>query len=180
MASVDHAGDAPAEFRLGHDDFEGVGGGAEDAAHLRHLLQRVQDVDRVAVLQEHEERVSRADRDGVAGGQLDETVVVAGAAHEARTRGLAERDTEPEVRAHSDQGLVHVLDGLDEVGLSDDHVHVVGFVDRHDLQIHDGLLGCLSVCPASARRTTTERAFDFGDPRTTVGRAGLEPATNGL
>ncbi|CDZ91925.1 hypothetical protein RHRU231_90010 [Rhodococcus ruber] len=140
--SVDHPGDAPTEIGLGDDDLDRVGRGAEDAADLRYLLQRVQEVHRVPVLDEHEERVTRAHRQGVAPGQLDEPVVVAGEAHEARPGRLAERHAEPQVRTHPGQCFVQILDGLDEVGLPDDDVHVVGLVDRHDVQLHDRLLGC--------------------------------------
>src|SRR5215469_1140053 len=37
------------------------------------------------------------------------------------------------MRAHAREGLVQVLDGLDEMRLPDDDVHVVGLVQGHDL-----------------------------------------------
>src|SRR5262245_6631453 len=56
---VHHARDAPAWLSLGQDDPGGVGRGAEDAAHFRHQLQRVQHVQGVkAVAQEGDFDVS--------------------------------------------------------------------------------------------------------------------------
>ena len=72
-----------------------------------------------------------SDGEHVTGGQLDQFVVVSGTSHQARARGLTEGETEPEMRRGSDQDLVKVLDGLDEVRLPQDEVQVVRLVDRH-------------------------------------------------
>jgi hypothetical protein len=44
------------------------------------------------------------------------------------------------MRADPSEGLVDVFDGLDEVGLTDDDVHVLGLVDGHCVQFHERLL----------------------------------------
>jgi hypothetical protein len=75
--------------------------------------------------------VTGSDGERVAGGQLDQLVVVSGTPHEARAGGFAEREPEPQMRRGSGQGLVEVFDGLDEVRLPQDEVQVVGLVDRH-------------------------------------------------
>jgi hypothetical protein len=65
---------------LGHlreHDLDRVRGRTVDAADLRHLLDLVQDVHRVALAEEDDERVARRDRQSVADGELDELLVVA-------------------------------------------------------------------------------------------------------
>src|SRR5579871_4914998 len=56
------------------------------------------------------------------------------------------------MRARSGEGLMKILDRFDEVGLTDDHVHVVGLFDGHHAQFHrsssfaGGRLSACSVC----------------------------------
>jgi hypothetical protein len=61
-----------------------------------------------------------------------------------RTRAgrLAEGDAELHVRGDGDDGLVEVLDRLDEMGLAEDEVHVLRLVDGDGLDVHGALLSC--------------------------------------
>src|SRR5262245_41087558 len=72
--AVHDAEDRAPLLRLCHDHLHGVGGGAEDAAHLGHRLHRVQDVDGEALAEEDEEAVAGADGDGVVDREPDELV----------------------------------------------------------------------------------------------------------
>ncbi len=125
-------------------------------ADLGDGANRVEDVEREPVPEHDDEGVAGPDRRGVAGGQLDELGVVAGAAHEPRTRRLAERDAEPQRRADPHQRLVEVLDGLDEVRLPDEDVDALGQLDGHDLpgqaQRH---VGHAPTAPAGRHRSVT-------------------------
>ena len=56
---------APSLFGLGHHHLDGVGRGAEDGAHLRHVLDAAEHVDGVAVAHHDHEDVTRRDRRGV-------------------------------------------------------------------------------------------------------------------
>ena len=76
-ATVDHAEDGPSLAGLGHDHLDRVGGGTEDAADLGHLLHLVEYVHREPLPQKYQERVARSDGEHVAGGQLDELVIIA-------------------------------------------------------------------------------------------------------
>ena len=127
---------------------------AEDRAQLRHPLERVQDVDWEAVAEEHDERVPCTDRLRVPHRELDEGVVVAGTPDEARPRRLTEGDPEAQDRARAGKGLVEVLHGLDEVGLPNDDVQVVGLVDKDGGQLHVQIL---------AARIATLRRRRVGD-----------------
>ena len=114
-----------------------VGGCAVDAAHLRHLLDLVQDVHRVALTQEDDERVARSDRQGVANGELDELLVVARTPDKPGARRLAEGEPEAQVRGAAGESLIQVLDRLDEVRLAEDQVELLGLLDpdRDQLQL---------------------------------------------
>src|SRR6516165_8590489 len=142
--AVNHADNAAAEFGLGDDDLNRVGGGAEDTAHLWDLLDAVEDVDRVAIVDEHDEGVSGCDRLHAADGEVDEVGIVTGPADEARTGGLGEGNAESQVGAGADQRFVEVLHRLDEMCLADDHIHAVWLVDRHRGDVH----GRLTLRPA--------------------------------
>ena len=94
---VDHADDAATELAASDDELDRVGGGAEDAAHLGDVFDRVEDVHGVAVLEKHEEGVTRCHGKGVLGRQIDEAFIVAGPAYEAGAGRLAERHTEAQL-----------------------------------------------------------------------------------
>ena len=106
-----------------------------------HESTLIEHVDREPLAQEHDERVPGADLERVAGGQLDQLRIVSRAAHQPRARGLAEGDSEPQPRHSSDERLVQILDGLDEVRLPEDQVQILWIVDADDLQLE--LLGAL-------------------------------------
>ena len=119
-------------------------------------LRRVQDVDREAVAEEHHERVPCTDRLRVPHRELDEGVVVAGTPDEARPRRLTERHPEAQDRAGADKGLVEVLHGLDEVGLPNEDVQVVGLLNKDGLQLHVQILPARTA-PLPRRRPETKR-----------------------
>ena len=119
-------------------------------------LRRVQDVDREAVAEEHHERVPCTDRLGVPQRELDEGVVVAGTPDEARPRRLTERHPEAQDRAGADKGLVEVLNGLDEVGLPNEDVQVVGLLNKDSRQLHVQILPARTA-PLHRRRPETEQ-----------------------
>lgn len=75
--------------------------GVADPAHLRYLLELVEDVDRVALAQEDEERMAGAERERVPHGEVDKLGIVPRTSHEAWARRLAERDPEAQVRRTS-------------------------------------------------------------------------------
>src|SRR3989440_11050048 len=135
-ATVDHADDAATLVGFGDEDLDRVGGGAVDPADLRDLLHLVEDVHRVSLPQEHDEGVARPDSQGVAGGEVDELVVVAGLADQPGSGRLAEGDAEAEVGRGSHQRLVEILDRLDEVGLPEDEVEVLGLFDPNRRELH--------------------------------------------
>ena len=131
--------DASSELGLRHDDLDRVGGGAEDATHLWNLLKRVEYVHRVAVLEKHEERVARTHSKGVR------------VAKSTRRSSLPERRTRqgPDASQNATPkrrwGLSRRAPRgrprrLDEMGLADDDVHVIGLVDRHNVELHELLL----------------------------------------
>src|SRR5688500_18700734 len=65
--AIDHPDDAASEVAASDDELDRVGGGAEDATHLGNALQRVEDVHGVAILEKHEEGVTRSHSKGVLG-----------------------------------------------------------------------------------------------------------------
>src|SRR5207249_3763163 len=127
--AVDDAEDAAPGCRLRDDHLHRVGGRAVDAADLRERTDRGQHVDRVAVSQEHEEAVSRADGERVPSRQLDQLLVRTAPAHQARTRGFAESQPEGGPGHGRDQRLVQVLHRLDEVRLAQNQVDGLGLLD---------------------------------------------------
>ncbi|KEH15128.1 cystathionine beta-synthase, partial [Medicago truncatula] len=137
--AVDDTGD-PASLRAFRDDHVGrVRGRAVDPADLRHGLDRIEHVDRIeTVAEEHDERVTGADRKGVAAREFDEFRIGAGTAHETLARCLAECEPETNARHGADQRLVDVLDGLDEMRLAEDEVHGLGFVDGDGFELQHG------------------------------------------
>jgi hypothetical protein len=61
-------------------------------------------------------------------------------ADEGQPGRFAKGDPEPHVRGDRDDGFVEVLDRLDEVGLAEDEVHVLGLIDGDDFDVHGILL----------------------------------------
>ncbi len=118
--AVDDAEDAAALLGLGDDDLYGVRGGTEDAADLGNALDRLTDVDREGIDEEDDERVTGADGLRVADGELLKLGLGAGVADEAVAGGFAKREPKLNSRHGADEGLVNVLDGLDEVRLAED------------------------------------------------------------
>jgi hypothetical protein len=81
--AVDDSDDAAAQVGLDHEHLDGIGGRADDTAHLGHLLHGVEDVHGVAVSQEHDEGMSGPDVLRVPNGKLDQLVVVTGVPDES-------------------------------------------------------------------------------------------------
>jgi hypothetical protein len=78
-----------------------------------------------------------ADGESVAHGELDEVGLVACSPHEAWPGRLAEGDPEPQVRRAAGKRTEEILDGLDEVGLSEHDVEIVRLVDSNGRKLHD-------------------------------------------
>ena len=72
---------------------------------------------------------------GLDGGAREPFVVALGA-HQARAGRLVEREAELRLRRGGDHHLVQIFDGLDEVGLAEDKVEIVGFFDRDEFEFH--------------------------------------------
>src|SRR5438093_8912044 len=72
--------------------------------------------------------------------EVDQLGVVAAPPDEAGTRRLAERQPEPQPRRGLRERLVEVLHGLDEVGVAEDEVLVLGLVDPDGRELHANLL----------------------------------------
>jgi hypothetical protein len=135
-AAVDHAQNPAALLGLGDDRFHRIGGGAEDRAHFRDLPDPAQHVDRIAVAQRHHERMAGREGLGVARRDCLEGVVVAVHSRKACARGFVEGDTELHLRNCADDGLVEILDSLDEVTLTDDDVAVLRDFEPNRLELH--------------------------------------------
>src|SRR5579862_3405105 len=78
-----------------------------------------------------------ADRLSVPNRKRDKLAVVAATANESWTRGFAKRDAEAKLGRTGGEGFVQIIDGLDEVRLAEDDVHVIWLLDRNDLDVHD-------------------------------------------
>ena len=93
--SVDDAHNATATRGHRDQDVNRIGCGAVDRADLGYRLDRVEDVDREPVTQEDYEAVPGGDGQSIAGRELDEFKIVAGAANQPWPGGLAEGQPEP-------------------------------------------------------------------------------------
>ena len=71
--------------------------------------------------------------------ELNHCGISARAPHQAFARGLAEGEPKLDPRHGADQSLVDVLDGLDEVGLSEDEIRRVRLVDPDRGELHGHL-----------------------------------------
>src|SRR5581483_3353274 len=128
-ASIDYSEHAASIALLGHDEPERIGGGTEDRADLADGFDLVEHVYRERIAEHHDEYVACGDGgDGFDGGLL-EALIGADVPDEAGAGSLRERHPKPDSGNGLDQGLVNVLDGLDEMGLAYDDVDVVGGAD---------------------------------------------------
>ena len=133
---VDHADDLAPAVRDRDEDVNRVGGCAEGGTDLRHGLDRVQHVDGEAFSEQDHERVPGADRQRV------RRRLPRSARHRCRTGARAAQPrprrtpAEPQMPAYSRQGLMQVFDGLDEVRLTDDDVHVGRLVYGNHFEGH--------------------------------------------
>jgi hypothetical protein len=85
---------------------------------------------------EHHETMASPDGVCVACRKLYQLLVIPCPANQAGSGRFAERHPELQVWTRSGERLVDVLDRLDEMGLAQDHVEVVGLVDRDGVQFH--------------------------------------------
>ena len=131
--SVDDAHNATATWGHRDQDVDRIGCGAVDRADLGHRLNRVEDVDREPVTQEDHEAVPGGNGQRIAGRELDQFRIIAGAANQPWPGGLAKGQPEPQRRAHSHHRLMQVLDRLDEVRLPDHDIDIVRLVDGHHI-----------------------------------------------
>ena len=135
--AVEDAEDAALVALLDHHDLNRVRGGGEKRHHLGHLPEVGEHVDgKDPGAQHHQEEVPRAHRERVLHREPNERVVRPRAAHQALLARLVEGEAEldPGHRVH--HRLVHVLHRLDEVGVAEDDVDLLGLLDRDQLKFH--------------------------------------------
>ena len=134
--AVDYSQHAAALIAFGDDGLDRVGGGAKNRADFGDVLDATQNVDRVALAHHDDEGVAGGDGRGVLRGQRFERVVIAVHAGEARARGFIEGDGEFHLRDGVYDGLVNILNGLDEVRLAQNQIAVFGDFERYQFQFH--------------------------------------------
>src|SRR5574340_401912 len=135
--AVDHAEDPAPMVAFRDDDLGGVGCSTEDAAYLGHGLNGAEDVNRIkSITEEKNETVARADRLSILLRERDHFIVRAAPADQPFSGGFAESQTELDARHMGDQGLVDILDGLDEMRLPEDEVGLFGFFDLYQGEVH--------------------------------------------
>src|SRR5436189_5528502 len=78
----------------------------------------------------------RSDGEGVLRREGFQVLRVAFDPDQARPRRLAERDAEMDAWNGTDEGLVDVLRGLDEVGLAEDQIQGARVLNRDELRVH--------------------------------------------
>ena len=69
--------------------------------------------------------------EGILFREVNEAVAVSGEAHERGPRGFAEGEAEFHGRIGGDDRFMDILHGLDEMGLTEDEIHLGGLVDGH-------------------------------------------------
>ena len=84
--------------------------------------------------------VTGGDRRSVLPCQFDHRLIRARPADQALARGFAEGEPELDAGHRTDQSLVDVFDGLDEMGLPEDEVDLLGLLDPHRDELHDAFL----------------------------------------
>ena len=95
-------------------------------------------IDRVAVSHHDHEGVPGADSLGVANRQRLQIVIVAIGANQAHAGRLVEGEAELHLRRRADEGLVEVLDGLDEMRLPEDQIAPLGDIQTNCFEFHGG------------------------------------------
>src|SRR5881409_3183382 len=132
------------------------------------IAQGPQDVDRVGVLHEYDEEVTRSDREGVPRSELLQGLVVAFHPDECGPGSLAERNSEFDPGYGPDECLVDVLGRLDEVGLTEDHVQPVRVLDGDEFRLdrHRQCIGPRELKSSSRKwryATCTRKGKGIGD-----------------
>src|SRR5262245_58724173 len=94
----------------------------------------------VAFAEKGDEAVPGADCARVLLRQLDHRGVGARASHQAFAGGFAESDAEPDSRHRADQSFLDVLDGFEEMRLTEDKIRRVWLVDFDRSELHVDLL----------------------------------------
>lgn len=108
--AVNYTEDAAALLALGHNDLQGVGGGAIDSANLWDLLDAVQTVDGKHILHENDKSVAATNLDGILLGEVDEAFIIAIPSHESLAARLAKGDAKLHTRGSLNQRLVQIFD----------------------------------------------------------------------
>ena len=134
--AVDDTEDPPSLLRLCNNHFNGVCGGAEDGAHFRYLLDRIENVDREAVLHEDDKAMSAGEIHGVLLCDIDEALVVADEADERGAGRFAERNAEFHGWVRRDNCFVEIFNGFDKVRLAEDKIHIGRLVDGDGCKFH--------------------------------------------
>src|SRR2546422_7779479 len=133
--AVDDSQDAATAAGRRDNDVNGIRCRGKHGHDFGDIAQGPQDVDRVGVLHEYDEEVSRSDREGVLRGELLQAVIVAFDPDERRPGRFTESNPEFDPGDGSDERLVNILGRLDEVGLSEDYVQAVRVVDGDEFRL---------------------------------------------
>ena len=122
-----------AQTTQGRMDFhQWIGSGAEHCAHLGHAFNLIKYVHRKSITKHHSENVAGADCAGCYNCRGFQLGIGASMAYQAGPGCLTKSYAEFDSRDSLYQCLVEVLNGLDEVRLSDNDVEVrIGFCDFH-------------------------------------------------
>ena len=136
FAAVDDAEDAAALRCFSNNHFDRVRRSAVDAADFRHHLDNVEYTHReISRTEKHDKAMTGGKRQGVALGQIDHRRIRAAPAHQHGAGRFAEADAELDSRNRLNQGLVNVLDSLDEVALAEDEIDVIGLFNGDGLEL---------------------------------------------
>ncbi len=114
--AVDHAKDPTTLLAFSDHNLGGVGGGTKDGTYLGDRPNGTEDIHRVeSIAEKQNEAVAGADCLRILLRQRDHVIVGAAPADQAFAGGFAEGQAELDAGHMGDQGLVNILDGLDEM-----------------------------------------------------------------
>jgi hypothetical protein len=120
--SVHNSENSPALFRFRNDDFNRVGCGTINGTDFLTLADCIEDIDRESVLKDDEKGVTRSHIADVVRRGLNEFLIISLVSHEARAGRFVEGNSELDAGHRSDQDLIKIFDGLDEMALPQNDV----------------------------------------------------------
>src|SRR5581483_10561857 len=160
--SVDHSDDPTTLLGIRQDELHRIGRGTENRAHLRHVLQHVQQIDGISVAYDQHKHVACRRGLRVADSHLAQLLVIAFGPRKAWTGSLVEGHPEFRLRHGVHHRFIDILYAFDEMGLSHNDVavlgklHCDGFEFNHGVSLASGgyyFFFCVCVpppCPANA------------------------------